>query len=392
MQFSFSAEDEAFRDEVRTWLHENVPTEARPPEGAGMRAFDTAWQRRQYEAGWGGIAWPAEFGGRGLGLMHQLIWHEEYAHAGAPPPGCMFVALNHAGPTLMARGDAGQNAFHIPRILSGEAVWCQGFSEPGAGSDLASLRMRGVVDGDDLVVTGSKIWSSYADVADFQELLVRTDPDAPRHEGLAWVICDMRLPGITVRPIRTMAGVTTFSEVFYDEVRIPLAQVVGGLTEGWKVAMATLSFERGTAMIPHQVELQRTVEELIVLAGETIGPDGARPAIADDEIAARLATLRAEVAAMRAMTYASISRAARQPVPGPEGAMISLYFAELFQRVHAAALDILGAGSIEREGLASGWIYRYLDGFKHSIAGGTTEIRRNIIGERVLGLPKGARP
>jgi alkylation response protein AidB-like acyl-CoA dehydrogenase len=391
MEYSFSAEDRAFRDEVRTWLRANIPTDKRPGEGAAMREFDTAWQRRQFEAGWGGIAWPTEYGGRGLSLMHQLIWHEEYAHAGAPPPGSMFVALNHGGPTLMARGSAEQQAFHIPRILSGDAVWCQGFSEPGAGSDLAGIRMRGVVDGDELVVNGSKIWSSYADVADWQELLVRTDSDLPRHQGLAWVICSMTLPGISVRPIRTMAGVTTFSEVFYDDVRIPLSDVVGGLREGWSVAMSTLSFERGTAMIPHQVELQRTIEELIALARELTGPDGTGHAIDDDEIAVRLATVRAEVAAMRAMTYASISRAQRSPVPGPEGAMISLYFAELFQRVHALALDILGAGSIERAGAATGWIYRYLDGFKHSIAGGTTEIRRNIIGERVLGLPRGTR-
>ncbi|GAA4819019.1 hypothetical protein GCM10023232_14870 [Sphingosinicella ginsenosidimutans] len=294
MEYSFSAEDRAFRDEVRTWLRANIPIEERPKEGAAMRAFDTAWQRRQFEAGWGGIAWPTEYGGRGLSLMHQLIWHEEYAHAGAPPPGCMFVGLNHGGPTLMARGSEAQQADHVPRILSGEAVWCQGFSEPGAGSDLAGIRMRGTVDGDDVVVNGSKIWSSYADVADWQELLVRTDPDLPRHRGLAWVICDMKLPGITVRPIRTMAGATTFSEVFYDNVRIPLSNVVGGLTEGWSVAMSTLSFERGTAMIPHQVELQRTIEELIVLAGEVPGPIAGKRAIQDDEIAARLATVRAE--------------------------------------------------------------------------------------------------
>ncbi len=391
MEFSFSPEDERFRDEVRTWLRANIPAGIRPGEGQAMRAFDTAWQRRQYEGGWGGISWPVEYGGRGLGLMHQLIWHEEYAHASAPVPGCMFVALNHAGPTLMACGTAAQNDAHIRPILTGDSVWCQGFSEPGAGSDLAGIRIRGVIDGDDLVVTGSKIWSSYADVADYQELLVRTDPGAGRHKGLAWAICDMDLPGITVRPIRTMAGVTTFSEVFYDAVRIPLANVVGDPGDGWRVAMSTLSFERGTAMIPHQVELQRIVEQLIALAGEVTGPDGMRPAIRDDEVAARLATVRAEVAAMRAMTYASISRAARQPVPGPEGAMISLYFAELHQKVHALAMDILGAGSIEREGEAARWIYRYLDGFKHSIAGGTSEIRRNIIGERVLGLPRGAR-
>ena len=388
MEFRFGPREAQFRDEVRTWLEANIPRESRPEQGPGMRTFDTAWQRRQYDAGWGGIAWPTAYGGRGLSLIEQLIWHEEYAHAGAPPPGCMFVALNHGGPTLMLRGDDAQRAFHIPRILTGEAVWCQGFSEPGAGSDLAGIRTRGVVDGDHLVVSGQKVWTSFGDVADYQELLVRTDPDAPRHQGLAWVICDMHAPGITVRPIRTMAGVTTFSEVFYDEVRIPLANVVGGLTDGWSVAMSTLSFERGTAMIPHQVELQRTIEELIALAGEITGFDG-RPAIASDAVAERLATLRAEVAAMRTMTYASVSRAQRQDTPGPEGAMISLYFGELFQRTHAAAMDILGAGSIERGERARRWVFRYLDGFKHTIAGGTSEIRRNIIGERVLGLPRG---
>ncbi len=389
MEFRFTPEDERFRDEVRTWILANAPREARPHDEPSARAYDSAWQARQYEGGWAGIAWPVEFGGLGLSLMQQLIWHEEYAHAGAPAPGSMFVGLNHGGPTLMARGSDAQKHFHIPRILKGEAVWCQGFSEPSSGSDLASLRTRGVVDGDDLVVTGQKIWTSYGDVADYQELLVRTDPDAPRHAGLAWVICDMRTPGVTVRPIRTMTGSAHFAEVFYDEARIPLSNVVGGLKDGWSVAMSTLSFERGTAMIPHQVELQRTVEELIALAGEVSAPDGRRRAIQDDAIAALLAGLRAEVAAMRAMTYAAISRGLRQDVPGPEGAMISLYFGELFQRVQAGAMEILGGAGLEREGEAAAWVHRYLDGFKHTIAGGTSEIRRNIIGERVLGLPRG---
>jgi alkylation response protein AidB-like acyl-CoA dehydrogenase len=376
-----------FRAECRQWLAEHVPRERRPLEGLAMREFDLAWQRRQYEGGWAGISWPKEFGGRGASVLELLVWYEEYSRAGAPPPGAMFIALSHAGPTLIASGSDAQKSFHLPRILKGEANWCQGFSEPGAGSDLASLRCRAQIDGDHLVVNGSKIWTSYGNVADYQELLVRTDTSAPRHKGISWVICDMKTPGIEVRPIKAMSGLTHFAQVFYENVRIPLGNLVGEINQGWHVAMTTLGFERGTGMISHQIELSATVEHLIKQARETNLPDG-RKIIDDESAAAALAQLRAEVAALRSLTTASISRAMHQAVPGAEGNIVSLHFGELTRRVHQTALDLLGPAVLERGG-EHDWSLHYLECFKWAIGGGTSEIRRNAIGERVLGLPKG---
>ncbi len=362
MDLDLTADELAFRDEVRTWLRENVPREPRPTDGPEMRPYDLAWQAKQYEGGWAGISWPRAYGGRGLSLVQQMIWHEEYALAGAPYIGTCFVGINHAGPTLIARADEDQKSFHLPKILRGEVVWCQGFSEPDAGSDLASLQTRAEIDGDELVVTGQKIWTSYADDAEYQELLVRTNRDVPKHKGITWVICDMRLPGIDIRPIKTMAHTHHFCEVFYDEVRIPLANVVGDINDGWSVAMSTLSFERGTAFMAEQVEMSRTVEELIEVAAETTGPDGRRPAIDDDEIARRLAEARAEIAALRAMTYAGISRNARQAAPGPEGSIIRLYHGEANQRLYRLAMDILGLDGLHHVmvGRKGGWSGTYL--------------------------------
>ena len=386
MHLAFSKEDNEFRDQVRCWLAAHAPTEARPREGAAMREYDLAWQREQWEAGWAGISWPVEHGGRGLSLTQQLIWYEEYAKLGMKPIDSRFVGLSHAGPTLMARATAAQQAFHLPKILQGEVVWCQGFSEPEAGSDLASLRTRGVVDGDELVVTGQKTWTSFASVADWQELLVRTNPDVPKHKGLTWVICDMRSPGIDVRPIRTLEGGAEFAEVFYNDVRIPLANVVGALDQGWSVAMSTLSFERGTAFTINQVQLSSTVERLVEMARERTGPNG-RPLLDDEEIARSLARARADVAALRALTYAGISRNARSESPGPEGSMMKLQYADLGKRIHRLAVDIVGASSIALD-QDSYWTDRFLLSFGESIGGGTSEIQRNIIAERVLGLPR----
>ncbi len=388
MDLDVTAEERCFREDARTWLRENTPKDPRPEIGPEARVFDLAWQRRQFEGGWAGVAWPKEYGGRGLSLLQQLIWHEEYARAGAPYIGTCFVGINHAGPTLIARGSEEHKRFHLPKILRGEVVWCQGFSEPSAGSDLASLKTRALIDGDHLVVTGQKIWTSFAQVADYQELLVRTSTEGPKHAGISWVICDMHSPGVQVRPILTMAGGAEFCEVFYENVRIPLANVVGRLNDGWSVAMSTLGFERGTGFIAEQMALAREIEELIAEARTRTGPDGRRPAIADDEIARRLAQLRAEIAALRAMTLAGISRAKRQPVPGPEGSLTKLFFSEIRQRLYKLALDILGPDQLVLTDFEEGWTRRYLRSYAATLGGGTSEIQRNIVGERMLGLPK----
>ncbi len=393
MNLDLTDEERAFREEARTWLRENLPTEERPPEGQPMREFDLAWQRTLYDGGWAGINWPTDYGGRGLTDIQQMIWYEEFAKANPPftlNNSCTFVGNLHGGPTIIVNGDEEQKSTYLPRILRGEDVWCQGFSEPGAGSDLGGLSTRAEIDGDHLVVNGQKTWTSYAHVADVQELLVRTDPSAPKHKGITWVVCDMRTPGIEIREIRTMSHVTDFCEVFYDDVRIPLANVVGGINNGWRTAMSTLSFERGTAFMADQVELAATVERLIEEARTRIGPDGRRPAIADEEIARRLATARAEVAALRAMTITGISRTARAGVPGPEGSIVRLFHGELHQRVYQLALDILGPDAlrltpVDGEGV---WTGPYLQSFAYTIGGGTTDIQRNIVGERVLGLPR----
>lgn len=388
MDLKWSDAEAEFREEVRTWLHDNVPKEPRPHAIEECRDYDLDWQRRQFDGGWAGISWPTEYGGRGLGLSEQMIWYEEYARAEAPPSGTSFVGLNHAGPTLIARADDDQRRAHLTKILRGQSIWCQGFSEPEAGSDLASLKTRAVIDGDALVVNGQKTWTSYANVADYQELLVRTDSEVPKHKGISWVICDMHLPGIDIRPITTMHGEQHFCEVFYDDVRIPLKNVVGEINDGWSVAMSTLSFERGTAFMADQIELAHQVERIIEAAQHLPGPNGEGPAIADDEIRRRLAMARAEVAALRAMTYMNVSRIARQKTPGPEGSQIRFFYSQVLRRVYDTAMDVLGDASVVDDGDQHDKIFGYLNSFRSSISAGTKDIQRNIIGERILGLPR----
>jgi alkylation response protein AidB-like acyl-CoA dehydrogenase len=369
----------AFRSEARAWLEANVPHEHSPEDGPASRDYVLSWQRKQAQGGWAGLAWPKEVGGRGLSVLEQIVWFEEYARASAPSPlNASFVALNHAGPTLIACGSPEQKAFHLPKILAGEVIWCQGFSEPGAGSDLASVRTRGRVEGDSLIIDGHKIWSSFADIADWQELLIRTDASARTSAALTWVICPMNLPGITVRPIRTMAGPQKYCEVFYDSVRVPLSNVVGGVNNGWATAMSTLSFERGTAGLALLIGLTIKVERLLA----------ACPAHRS-ELRFRLAGLRAEGQSIRAMTY-RFALDSENSVPDASGSMIRLSFAEFSQRVTAAAIDLHGIDAPEVAGM-HGWGHDYLDAFSETIAGGTAEIQRNIIAERVLGLPKGPR-
>ncbi|MGY3555443.1 acyl-CoA dehydrogenase family protein [Williamsia sp. R60] len=388
MDLAMPPELAEFRHEVRTWLSENVPRTPRPPVSAEARDFDVSWQRTQFDGGWAGINWPQEYGGRGLSLLEQMIWFEEMAWADAPYIGVCFVGINHAGPTLIARANEELKTFHLPKILKGETVWCQGFSEPGAGSDLAGLSLRGEIDGDHLVVNGQKIWTSYAQFADYQELLIRTSRGEKRHHGITWAVCDMHTPGITVRPIELVTGEPELCEVYYDNVRIPLSNVVGKVDDGWSVAMSTLSFERGTGFMKDQVETAREIDRLTEEARTRVDRRG-RSRISDDAIAERLATARAEATALSAMGLANITRNARSTQPGPEGSMLRLFYAELDQRVKKLAIDILGADSAERFEGPKDPSKVWHHSFAQTIAAGSKDIQRNIIGERVLGLPKG---
>jgi alkylation response protein AidB-like acyl-CoA dehydrogenase len=319
-----------------------------------------------------------------------VIWYEELARAHAPHHiNTTYVGLMHAGPTLIARGTDEQKATHLSRILSGDALWCQGFSEPNAGSDLASLTTRGVVDGTDIVVTGVKTWTTDAQHADFQELLVRTDPASQRHHGLTWLICDMRSPGIEVRPITTMLLDAHVNTVFYDEVRIPRANVVGALGDGWSTALATLAFERGTGFIGDQLDLYERVQRAIVLAKQVRLEDG-RLAIDHDDVAERLASLKADTMAIRAMTLASIAETDRTGVPGPKGSLMKLMVTTTHKALSEVVADILGWEFLEFDGdrAAHPWTWDFLWSWVYTIAGGTSEIQREITADRLLGLPR----
>lgn len=392
MDLQYSDAEREFRARARTWLTANVPAQRRPANGKAAEQFDRDWQRKLHDHGWAGVSWPKEFGGLGLPGLQQVIWYEECARAHAPHHiNTTYVGLMHAGPTVIACGTAAQKAFHLPRILSGESLWCQGFSEPNAGSDLAALKTRGRIEGDTIVVTGAKMWTTDAQHADFQELLIRTDPDSERHKGLTWLICDMRLPGIDIKPVRTMMNDEHVNMVFYDEVRIPLADVVGEVNQGWKTAMATLSFERGLGFIGDQLELYERVSRAIDLAGKVRLEDG-RLAIEDDGIAQRLAELKADTLTIRAMTLADIAETDRTGMPGPKGSMMKLLVTATHKAVCEVVGDILGWDFLEfspdGDRLANPWTYDYLWSWVFSISGGTNEIQRENIADRVLGLPR----
>ncbi len=390
MDLIFSEADQDFRARARSWLKDNIPRERRPAHGEGAAQFDRDWQKKLFEHGWAGVNWPQEFGGLGLSAVQQVIWYEECARAGAPNYiNTTYVALMHAGPTIIACGTDEQKAFHLPKILSGENLWCQGFSEPNAGSDLASLKTFGAVDGDHLVVNGSKTWTTDGQHADFQELLIRTEPGSQRHRGLTWVICDMRTPGITVSPIRTMLGDEHVNTTFYDDVRIPLSNVVGELGSGWKTAMSTLSFERGTGFIGDQLALFERVNQAIALAGRTRLEDGSL-AIEDSAIAGRLALIKAETMAIRAMTFAQISEIELSGGPGPKGSIMKLMVTGTSKALSHLVAEILGWEFMEWNGDRADhpWTYEYLWSWIYTIAGGTSEIQREIIADQLLELPR----
>jgi hypothetical protein len=389
----YSEADESFRAELRAWLAREVPKHGPPPpahDWPARRAYDTGWQRKLFDAGYAGVSWPKAYGGRDATLTEQLVWYEETARAGAPYVGVNFVGLLHGGPTLIAEGSPEQKARHIPRVLRGEEVWCQGFSEPSAGSDLAALRTSAVRDGDHYVVSGQKIWCSFAQVADYCELLVRTDPNAPKHRGITWLILPMDLPGISIRPLPTLMGEGEFSEVFLDGVRVPVENRVGAENDGWRVTNVTLRFERGTAFASEMYNLQEFLRGLVALARAT-QVDG-RPALEDPGLRRELGHLAAELDALWNMLKLSIGEAGDTGVPGVGASAVKLYYTELYQRVTETGVRLLGRAALARDPLAGlpndRILFKHLQSLSMTIAAGSSQIQRNIIGERILGLPK----
>jgi len=385
VELRYSAADEAFRTEARAFLDEAVARYGAPPPPGDWdlrRAYDTGWQRLLHDGGFAGLNWPREYGGRSLPVSQQLVFLEEYAASGAPYVGINFVGNAHAGPTLIAEGSEEQRRFHLPRILKGEAVWCQGFSEPGAGSDLASLRTRAVRDGDHYVVSGQKIWSTRAHVADYCELLVRTDPNAPKHRGISWLILDMRSPGVEVRPMQTIDGERHFCEVFLDEVRIPVTNRVGDEHDGWRVTNVTLRFERGTAFAQHIITLRSQLQRLVALAGERSGETG---------FLRRVGALDARIEALWRMTQRCVTEAEASGLPSPLGSAVKLGYSELGQEIARLGMELLGRTSLGAEGpdsIEARTVHDYLWSFQYTIAAGTSQIQRNVIAERILGMPR----
>ncbi len=394
MDLRYSDAEVAFRGELRQWLADVLPTlppRPAPTDWPGRRAYDTGWQKLLFDAGYAGVDWPVEGGGRGSSPVEQLIFKEELERAHAPYVGVNFVGLLHAGPTVIAEGTPEQRQRFLPPILRGDHVWCQGFSEPDAGSDLASLRTRAVRDGDHYVVTGSKIWTSHAEVADYCELLVRTGADDSRHRGITWLILPMDTPGIEIRPLTTIAGSTEFAELFLDEVRVPVDLRVGDENDGWRVTMVTLSFERGTAFVGDLLEAMELLSDSVALAIRT-------GAWSDPGVRRQAGHLRAELDALWALTKRNVSQAARTGIPGIGGTLFKLAYSEARNKLGEFSLSLLGRAGLaadDAEGVdgrgplpSETMVEDWLRGISLTIAAGTSQIQRNIVGERVLGLPK----
>jgi len=396
VDFEYTAEQQAFRKEFRGWLEAHLPPDLCLDDPADDRVAATretlerrrAWQKTMHAAGWVGITWPKEYGGRGAGLIERIIWDEECAAARAPVlPGSMW--LNLVGPTLIHWGSDEQRSRHLPGILNADEIWCQGFSEPGAGSDLASLQARAVDYGDHFVVNGQKVWTSGAHFAHWIILLARTNPDAPKHQGISAFLVDMTTPGIAVRPLVLMTGHRHFNEVFFTDVVVPKENLLGPLNHGWKVATTTLMYERHASGARSQVA---QVARLIALARRL--PHDGGTAWDSPGIRQRLAQLAIECEALKFTRYRTLTRQLRGEPPGPEGSILKLTGSELGVRIADAAGELLGMHALVNQPSdlvpdAPRWFNRVLAARQYTISAGTSEIQRNIIGERVLGLPKG---
>jgi alkylation response protein AidB-like acyl-CoA dehydrogenase len=403
MDFSFTPEEEAFRSRLRKWLEE-TSSELFGRRGDGMGAStaslldvsdDAKWQglreyhKRLYQAGYVALHWPKEWGG-GASLIEQAIYQDEVLRLGLPLYGANQLAIDRIGPTIILLGTEQQKERYLAKMLTGEEIWCQGYSEPNSGSDLASLQTRAVLEGDSFVVNGQKVWTSLAQRAHMQVLLVRTDPAAPKHKGISYLLVDMKSPGITIRPLMQITGESGFNEVFSDTVRVPKENLVGEINQGWQVSIATLMWERVSGGTRHPVE--RTINELMELA-KTIKFEG-MPAHLHPYIRQKLSQFAIESRCLRLSRYRGLTAQLKGKVPGPESSFGKLFATELNLRVAMFADELLGPyGTLMKESIGSveggRWTMRMLAARGLTIAAGSSEIQHNIIGERVLKLPKG---
>jgi alkylation response protein AidB-like acyl-CoA dehydrogenase len=377
MDLTLNAEEQAFQDEVRGWLAENHPG---PTPTGGDQArfeFEREWQRKLHAAGWAGISWPKEYGGRGATLVEQAIFSEEMARAKAPRP-ANVLGLVMGGPVVIAHGTEEQKERFLEPILSGEEIWCQGFSEPESGSDLASLKTKAVRENGTWRVSGQKVWTTFAHEAKWCMLLARSDPDAPKHKGLTYFICDMEQDGIEVRPLRQITGETEFNEIFLEDAEVPEENVVGGEGNGWNVAITTLMHERAGLGAASAITLRRDLDELVELINER--------GLADDPvIRQRVAELEIAVEALRLGALRALTTQMKVGIPGPEGSLAKWEWALANQSLTELAADVLGPEALDPD---SPWSYRLLRSRANSIEGGTTDVMKNIVAERVLGLPR----
>ena len=379
VDFSYPAEVEQFRIELRDWLSENLTDElvaARRPTGRDDVAFEKlrVWNATMADAGWAAVSWPREYGGRGATVLEQLVYTEETTRARVPMP-LNVIGLNNIAPAIMQYGTESQKRTLLPRMMRADDIWCQGMSEPEAGSDLASLRTRAVRDGDDFVVSGQKIWTSLGHRADWCQLYVRTDPDAPKHKGISCLIVDMRLPGIEARPLVTLNGEADFAEVFFHDVRVPAGALLGPLNAGWQVATTTLSHERAGAARLY-AEMQVRLEELV--------DDIATADALDDPVTLRrLGEIAVRIKYLEVLCQRSISATLHGGDPLGSASLAKTVWGEIGQDLAALAFDVLGS-----RGAGAPWANYRLTSRSLTIAGGTSQINKNITAQRVLGLPR----
>jgi hypothetical protein len=401
MQPTYTAEAGAYREKVQAFLAEHLPPDwlgLGSLEGDALTEFTLEWRRTLYENGMLALGWPREYGGAGLTSLEQVIVAEEFAKAGVPAGATNDIfSIQMVGNTLLDWGTEEQKRHYIPRILSGEDIWCQGYSEPNAGSDLANLGCRAVLDGDEFVINGQKIWTSAGHLADHIFLLTRTDPEASKHKGISFMLVDMRQPGVEVRPIRMMSGESEFNEVFFTDARCPKENVLGGVNNGWAVAMTLLGYERGEAAATGPIQFRSELDRLIALARE-------RGLSEDPLIRQRLAWCHTKVEIMRWNGLRVLTRFLAGQHPGPDASISKLYWSEYHKLVTELGVDILGADALAPTGRAphgsfstdqpgapnssNSWATTFLNARAGTIYAGTSQVQRNILGEMVLGLPK----